>query len=121
MPAMRRKLRRRGGALGRSQLRRPRARIGCYLVVVWRDRALGQNGKTRRGLRDDRQVPRSAAGLTSFDQKFLDDAVFQRMKRHHHQPAARLQQALRRRQRQMQFVEFLVDEIRSAWNVRVAG
>ena len=56
---------------------------------------------------DFRQMPRSAAGLAALDQEILDDAVFQRMKRHHHQPAARLQHAFRRRERQMQFVEFL--------------
>ena len=57
-----------------------------------------------------RQMPRAAAGLAAFDQEILDDAVFQRMKRHHHQPAARLQHALGGRQRQMQFVELRVDE-----------
>ena len=56
------------------------------------------------------QVPRPAAGLAALDQEILDDAVFQRMKRHHGEPAARLQHALRRRQRELEFVEFFVDE-----------
>ena len=71
---------------------------------------LVRTDKTRRGLRNLGQMPRSAAGFGAFDQEILDDAVFQRMKRHHREPAARLQHALRRGQRQMQFVEFFVDE-----------
>ena len=103
-------MRRRLGALGGAQLCRARARIGGNLLVAGVTGRLVRMTKARRGLRDFRQMPRSAAGLGAFDQEILDDAVFQRMKRHHHQPAARLQHALRRRQRQMQFVEFFVDE-----------
>src|SRR5437868_10527951 len=57
-----------------------------------------------------RQMSRTAADGGSFDQEVLDDAVFQRMKRHHHQAATRLEHPLRRRQRQMQFVQLLIDE-----------
>ena len=105
-----RRMRRRRGALGGAQFCRTRARIGGDLRVAGRHRPLGQDLEARRGLRDFRQMPRSAAGLAARVEEILDDAVFQRMERDHDQPAARLQHALGRRQRQMQFVEFLVDE-----------
>ncbi|OIQ71344.1 hypothetical protein GALL_470410 [mine drainage metagenome] len=103
-------MRRRVGALGRAQFGGARARVGGNLVVIRRHRPLGQDDKTWRELRDLRLMPRSAARPGALAQEILDDAVFQRMKRHHHEPAARLQNTLRRRERQMQFVEFLVDE-----------
>jgi len=70
-------MRRRIGTLGRAQFCRPRPRVSRNLVVIRDDRTLGQDDKTWRGLRDDRQMPRPAAGPGSLDQEILDDAVFQ--------------------------------------------
>ena len=93
-----------------AQLCRTRARIGGNFGVAGRNRALGQDLEARCRLRHLGQMPRAAAGLAARVEEILDDAVFQRMKRHHDQPAARLQHALRGRERQMQLVELGVDE-----------
>ena len=103
-------MRRRRGALGGAQFCRTRARIGGYLRFVRGNGTLGQDLKTRRGLRQFGQMPRTSAGFAARVEEILDDAVFQRMKRHNDQPAAGLQHALGRRKRQMQLVEFRVDE-----------
>ena len=40
----------------------------------------------------------------------LDDSIFQRVKRHHGEPTTGFQHALSTRERQMEFVELVVDE-----------
>src|SRR5690349_6451075 len=103
-------MRRRDSALGRAQFCGARAWIGRYLDLRRSYRTFGQNTKTWRGASWFRQMSRTAADRGSFDQEVLDDAVFQRMKRHHHQAATRLEHPLRRRQSLMQFVQLLIDE-----------
>ena len=108
-PAIGGDMRRRVGPLGGAQFGRTRARIGATrrrraggrLVRISKlGAAWACSGKCRE---PPPALPRSV-------EKILDDAVFQRMERHHRQPAAGLQHAFRRRQRQLQLVEFFIDE-----------
>ena len=93
-----------------AQLGRTRARIGGDFLLARRHRPFGQHLKARRRLLHFRQMPRAAAGLAARIEEVLDDAVFQRMERHHRETSARLEHALGSVERELQFVELFVDE-----------
>src|ERR1700722_7830676 len=101
---------RRIGTFGGAQLGGARARIGGNLIVLRRHRALGEDGEARRRQRGFRLMPRAAACLGALVEEILDDAIFQRMKRHHDEPATGLEHLFGGGKRQMQLVEFAVDE-----------
>ena len=71
----------------RAQLGGAGARIGGDLGFVRRDRPLGQHAEGRRRRDDFGQMARAGAGAAALGKERLDDAVFQRMERHHDQPA----------------------------------
>ena len=56
------------------------------------------------------RVARAGAGFAAAGKERLDDAVLERMERHRHQPALRLEDALGGLQRRDQFAQFVVDE-----------
>ena len=55
-------------------------------------------------------MARAGARIAALGEERFDDAVFQRMERHHHQPPAGLEHALGRRERGGQFAELVVHE-----------
>src|SRR3954470_13217454 len=55
-------------------------------------------------------MSRSPSNLGPLHKEVLDYSIFQGMKRHNYEPPARLQHALGRGQRQVQFVQFLIDK-----------
>ncbi len=57
-----------------------------------------------------RQVARAALGTAARCEERLDDAVFQRMERHHHQPAAGLEDPLRRGEAVGKLRQLVIDE-----------
>ena len=70
---------------------------------------------------DLRQMARHADGAAALGEERLDDAVFERMEGHDHEPPAGLQDALGGRERRASSASSSLTKMRSAWNVRVAG
>ena len=110
-------------AFGGAQAGRTGAGVACDLVFAGRRGRATRRGERLlvRAWRAGRMARGARRRVAALGEELLDDAVFQRMERHDGQPAPRLQNLLGGRQPALEFAQFVIHWMRSAWKVRVAG
>src|SRR5262245_11775970 len=103
-------MRRGYSALGSTQLRGARGWIVRNVLLACHDGPTRQDLKAWRGSGDFGQVPRAAAGRCALREEILDDAIFERMERHHYEPSAGLEYLLGGGKRALELVELFIDQ-----------